>query len=90
MKQQATERGRTINHAMDIYAGSGIIVGPNNFMEKFYLSAPIGITVEGRHTLTRSLMIFGQGLNNAHPHIFDLFLSFMNDDIKMFKLILKK
>lgn len=91
MKQQATERGRTIlNHGMDIYAGSGIIVGPNNFMEKFYLSAPIGITVEGSNTLTRSLMIFGQGLNNAHPHIFDLFLSFMKDDIKMFETNFKK
>ena len=48
------------------------------------MSAPIGITVEG-NTLTRSLMIFGQGLNNAHPHIFDLFMNFQEEDLNGLK-----
>lgn len=70
LKQQSTDRARqVVNCGMDVMAGSAIIVGPNNFLEKFYKSVPIGITVEGSNTLTRSLIIFGQGLNKSHPHI---------------------
>ena len=66
MKQQTTERAKyVLNDAMDIHAGSAICLGPNNFLEKFYRSAPIGITVEGSNTLTRSLIIFAQGLNKS-------------------------
>ena len=86
MKQQTTERARhVLNDAMDIQAGSAICLGPNNFLEKFYRSAPIGITVEGSNTLTRSLIIFGQGLNKSHPHIFPLLSSILNNDIFSFK-----
>lgn len=86
MKQQCTERSRNvINHSMDILAGSAIILGENNFCFKYYLSSPISITVEGSNTLTRSLMIFGQGLNNAHPHIFNLFNNFNENNIEGFK-----
>ena len=71
MKQQTTERGRIVlNEGMDIYGGAAICVGYNNF-EKYY-SAPIGITVEGSNTLTRSLIIFGQGLNKV-IHIYILY-----------------
>ena len=70
LKQQSTDRARkVVNCGMDVMAGSAIIIGPNNFLEKFYKSVPIGITVEGSNTLTRSLIIFGQGLNKSHPHI---------------------
>lgn len=86
MKQQTTERGRTvINHAMDIYAGSAICLGDNNFIEKFYRAAPVGITVEGSNTLTKNLIIFGQGLNKSHPYIFPVYESILNDDYKQFK-----
>jgi len=85
MKQQCTERARIVlNEAMDIHAGSSICVGYNNFLEKFYKSAPIGITVEGSNTLTRSLIIFGQGLNKSHPHVFPLLDSILNNDEKDF------
>ena len=58
MKQQCTERGRIVlNEAMDIHAGASICIGPNNFLEKFYRSAPIGITVEGSNTLTKNLIM---------------------------------
>ena len=33
---------------------------------------PVAITVEGANTLTRSLIVFGQGLNRAHPHMLDI------------------
>lgn len=86
MKQQCTERGREVlNHALDIHGGAGICIGYSNFLEKFYRSAPVGITVEGSNTLTRSLIIFGQGLNKSHPHIFPILESILNDDLASFK-----
>ena len=86
MKQQTTERARhVLNHGMDIYAGSGICSGENNFLQKFYNSAPVGITVEGSNTLTRSLIIFGQGLNKSHPHIYNIFNSIDENNQDSFK-----
>ena len=86
MKQQTTERARNIlNHGMDIYSGSGICIGENNFFTQFYNSSPVGITVEGSNTLTRGLIIFGQGLNKSHPYIFPIFESIQNNDINEFK-----
>jgi acyl-CoA dehydrogenase len=86
MKQQTTDRGREVlNDAMDIHAGSSICLGENNFLEKFYRNTPVGITVEGSNTLTRNLIIFGQGLNKSHPHIFPILDSILNDDIDSFK-----
>ena len=85
MKQQTTERARTVlNLGMDIHGGSAICYGENNFLEKFYQSAPIGITVEGSNTLTRSLIIFGQGLNKSHPFIYPILESVLNNDSKKF------
>ncbi len=86
MKQQCTERGRKVlNEAMDIHAGASICLGYNNFLEKFYRAAPIGITVEGSNTLTRSLIIFGQGLNKSHPYIFEILDSVLENDKARFK-----
>ena len=86
MKQQTTERGRIVlNEAIDIHAGSAICIGYSNFLEKYYKSIPIGITVEGSNTLTRSLIIFAQGLNKSHPFIFPILESILNDDLKSFK-----
>ena len=86
MKQQTTERGRIVlNEGMDIHAGSAICIGYNNFMEKFYKAAPIGITVEGSNTLTRSLIIFGQGLNKSHPYIYPILESILNNNVHDFK-----
>ena len=81
MKQQTTERGRIVlNHGMDIQAGGAICLGYSNFLEKFYRAAPIGITVEGSNTLTRSLIIFGQGLNKSHPYIFPILESVLKNE----------
>jgi acyl-CoA dehydrogenase len=86
MKQQTTDRARdVINNGMDIHAGSAICLGENNFMEKFYRSSPIGITVEGSNTLTRNLIIFGQGLNKSHPYIYPILENILNDDADGFK-----
>jgi len=86
MKQQTTDRARdVINNGMDIHAGSAICLGENNFMEKFYRSSPIGITVEGSNTLTRNLIIFGQGLNKSHPYIYPILENILNNDAEGFK-----
>lgn len=85
MKQQTTDRAREVlNHAMDIHAGSAICIGNNNFLEKFYKAAPIGITVEGSNTLTKNLIIFGQGLNKSHPYISSVLESILNNDVTQF------
>ena len=85
MKQQTTERGRNVlNEALDIHGGAGICLGYSNFLEKFYRSAPIGITVEGSNTLTRSLIVFGQGLNKSHPHIFNIVDQIQNNNVDQF------
>ena len=86
MKQQTTDRGRDVlNDAMDIHAGSSICLGENNFLEKFYRNTPVGITVEGSNTLTRNLIIFGQGLNKSHPYIFPILDSILDNDETKFK-----
>jgi len=86
MKYQTTERARKVLlNGMDIYAGSAICKGENNFFTKFYNSSPIGITVEGSNILTRSLITFGQGLNKSHPYIYDIFNSIQSNDLDKFK-----
>ncbi len=86
MKQQTTDRAREVlNDAMDIHGGSAICLGENNFLEKFYRSAPIGITVEGSNVLTRNLIIFGQGLNKSHPHIFPILETILDDNYDVFQ-----
>ena len=86
MKQRTTELGRqVINDSMDIMAGSSICLGENNTLEKYYKSIPVGITVEGSNTLTKSLIIFGQGLNKSHPYIFNLFEALTTDDLPRFR-----
>jgi len=67
-KYHLTEGSRQcIIDAMDVHAGKGIIMGPNNYLARAYQALPISITVEGANILTRSLIIFGQGAIRAHP-----------------------
>ena len=85
MKEQTTERARQVLlDGMDIHGGSAICKGPNNLMEKFYTSAPIGITVEGSNVLTKNLIIFGQGLNKSHPYIYPILDAVENNESEKF------
>lgn len=69
-KYHMTELSRKIaNDAMDIHGGRGIMLGPKNYLGRCYQSMPISITVEGANILTRSLIIFGQGLIRCHPYL---------------------
>ena len=70
-KLNSTEISRKLlNDGMDIMAGAGISRGPRNLISSLYTTAPIGITVEGANILTRTLIIFGQGIMRAHPWAF--------------------
>jgi len=87
MKYQMTERARiVVNDGMDVMAGAGISLGPNNIIGLTYIQAPIAITVEGANILTRTLIIFGQGLVRSHPHLLKLIDTMgRGDDIAGFK-----
>jgi acyl-CoA dehydrogenase len=70
-KYQTTELARQIvNDGMDILGGSGICRGPRNLLAHVYMAIPIAITVEGANILTRTLMIFGQGVMRCHPYLY--------------------
>jgi acyl-CoA dehydrogenase len=71
VKYHLTERGRqTINDAMDVHGGKAICMGPANYLAHAYEQTPIAITVEGANILTRSMIIFGQGVIRGHPYLF--------------------
>ncbi|MBD2114296.1 MULTISPECIES: acyl-CoA dehydrogenase [Cyanophyceae] len=70
-KYQTTELARAIvNDGMDILGGSGICRGPRNLLANVYTAIPIAVTVEGANILTRTLMIFGQGVIRCHPYLY--------------------
>ncbi len=70
VKYQLTEAmRRVVNDGMDIQGGSGICLGPMNYIGRLYQIIPVGITVEGANILTRSMMIFGQGAVRCHPYL---------------------
>lgn len=69
-KYHLTEKAReSMDAAMDVHGGKGIMLGPNNYLGRGYQSIPIGITVEGANILTRNMMIYGQGAMRCHPYV---------------------
>lgn len=81
MKQQMTSRMRqVVNDGMDILGGAGICNGKANFLASAYANIPIAITVEGANILTRSLIIFGQGLTRSHPHLLHVIQAIQKGD----------
>src|SRR4051812_7719099 len=81
MKQQATERMRvSVNDAMDVHGGKGIIEGPLNYLGSLYRGVPIGITVEGANIVTRSLIQFGQGAIRSHPYLLKEMMALQDTD----------
>jgi len=84
-KVQSSEFNRIVsNNAMDILGGAGIILGPNKLGGLHYIAVPIAITVEGSNVVTRSLIIFGQGLIRSHPYVLKELKAIENKDTKAF------
>lgn len=55
--------------SMDIFAGKGISLGPQNPIASYYQQLPIPITVEGSNTLTKNVIIPIQSLFEHHPFL---------------------
>lgn len=88
-KYHMTEMMRTtLNDAMDVHAGRGIMYGPRNYLGYGYQSIPVGITVEGANILTRNLVIFGQGAIRCHPYVFWEMEAARNNDLETFDSLL--
>ncbi|HVV79848.1 MAG TPA: acyl-CoA dehydrogenase [Pseudolabrys sp.] len=81
MKSQATDRMRvSVNDAMDVHGGKGIIEGRLNYLGSLYRGVPIGITVEGANIVTRALIQFGQGAIRSHPYLLKEMMALQNPD----------
>jgi len=81
MKSQATDRMRvSVNDAMDVHGGKGIMEGPLNYLGSLYRGVPIGITVEGANIVTRSLIQFGQGVIRSHPYLLKEMMALQDSD----------
>ncbi|WP_017302262.1 acyl-CoA dehydrogenase [Nodosilinea nodulosa] len=88
-KYQTTELARHIvNDGMDILGGSGICRGPRNLLAHVYNAIPIAITVEGANILTRTLMIFGQGVIRCHPYLYSEIQALYDSDWVAFDRLL--
>ncbi|OGT19456.1 MAG: acyl-CoA dehydrogenase [Gammaproteobacteria bacterium RBG_16_57_12] len=82
-KYNLTERMRlVVNDAMDVQGGSGICMGPRNFLARAYQSIPISITVEGANILTRSMITYGQGAIRCHPYVLKEMRAAGHDDLQ--------
>ncbi len=75
---------KSVNDAMDIQGGAAICRGPKNIFARGYDGIPIGITVEGSNTLTRSMIIFGQGAVRCHPYMQNMVRGLTDNDVAMF------
>ncbi len=84
-KYQLTEMAQKIaKKGMDIMGGAGLSLGPRNKIASIWNFLPLSITVEGANILTRSLMIYGQGLTKAHFYIYPLIQSLEQNSFKLF------
>jgi acyl-CoA dehydrogenase len=84
-KYNLTELARKIiNDGMDILGGAGICRGPRNLLANIYTAIPIPITVEGANILTRTMMIFGQGIIRCHPYIYQEITALERSDLAAF------
>ncbi|MEZ5976361.1 MAG: acyl-CoA dehydrogenase [Planctomycetota bacterium] len=85
MKAYCTEGMRTVvNDGMDVLAGAGICRGERNILARYFQAIPIGITVEGANILTRTLIIFGQGMLRCHRYAFDEVRAVQRKDVQAF------
>ncbi len=85
MKYQSTEMfRRNVMDAMDIQGGAAISRGPRNLLAHAYFGAPVAITVEGANIMTRTLIMFGQGMIRCHPYAYAQIEALEAGDVKAF------
>ncbi|MDA0987238.1 MAG: acyl-CoA dehydrogenase [Bacteroidetes bacterium] len=90
-KYHSTEINRkVVNDGMDILGGAAISLGKNNLIASSYFSVPIAITVEGANILTRSLIIFGQGIIRCHKFVLKEMEALENNNLRNFDFYIFK
>jgi acyl-CoA dehydrogenase len=88
-KYNFTELSRQIiNDGMDIMGGAGICRGPRNLLANIYSATPIPITVEGANILTRTMIIFGQGVIRSHPYVYQEIAALYQADVQAFDRVI--
>jgi acyl-CoA dehydrogenase len=86
LKASSTEYAQRLAiDAMDVFAGAGVMQGPNNIVGVAYTGAPVSVTVEGANIMTRTLIVFGQGATRCHPYALGLVNAVENDDVAAFR-----
>lgn len=86
LKAWTTEIARELGtDSMDVFAGSGVMQGPNNIVGPGYSSFPVGVTVEGANIMTRTLITFGQGATRCHPYAIKVVEAAEADDAAAFR-----
>jgi len=86
VKSMETELLRqVVTDAMDVTAGAGLCLGPRNLLARGWTGAPIGITVEGANILTRTLIVFGQGVFRSHPRVLPLVRAAESGTVRAFR-----
>jgi len=89
MKYESTEMFRkNVIDAMDIQGGAAISRGPRNLLAHAYFGAPVAITVEGANIMTRTLIMFGQGMIRCHPYAYSQIEALESGDVKAFDTLL--
>ena len=86
LKAWTTEIARDLGtDGMDIFAGAGVMQGPNNILGAGYASSAVGVTVEGANIMTRTLITFGQGATRCHPYALNVVNAVEADDVDAFR-----
>lgn len=89
MKYESTEMFRkNVIDAMDIQGGAAISRGPRNLLAHAYFGSPVAITVEGANIMTRTLIMFGQGMIRCHPYAYAQIEALEQGDVKAFDTLL--
>ena len=89
MKYESTEIfRRNIIDAMDVQGGAAISRGPRNLLAHAYSGAPVAITVEGANIMTRTLIMFGQGMIRCHPYAYLQIEALEKGDVDAFDTLL--
>ena len=84
-KYQLTELvQKVVKQGMDIMGGAGLSLGPKNKIALLHTALPLAVTVEGANALSRTFIVYGQGLIKTHPQAYDIIKAVENNNLKSF------
>ena len=84
-KHYLTETAQKVaKKGMDVMGGAGLSLGPKNKIALIHIFLPMAITVEGANILTRTLIVYGQGLIKTHPQAYPIITALEQNHLKVF------